>query len=588
MRRTLRLFTSLLVATALCAQKTAPPGTIADSDLALQLDNLVTKNASTFWGAVLVAIDGKPVFAKGYGFADRLKTPLGPQCLFDLGGASQQLLLLATLRLANEQKLRLEDSVRKFLPEWPTERSALSLQDLVRHCSGLPALVKWEGNSAQNPKAAIAMLARTPLAGRIGAEVLYSPTNANLLALVLETAGQQRFEKVLLERALRPAGMASAQLLGQRVDAKLATTRRVPGNERGDSLDKSEWNWSHRGARGVLASVLDVHALLSALVDGKLLPDELLVALWRPLVGDSYGVTALPGNGTTFVRVHGHTTGYRTRWVIDRTTRSWVVILSEDYGATDAVEAALAAATWQAVAAARTEAVTPSVPAPTPSDPAVPAAWAAGDIERFVGSFALPSGGGTFRIERAANGVRLVGSGLQASVRLSVGFWPPPNEARLRTAEDRGLSLLARVLADDATVDAAGFETPSVGAAARAELRAVVQASGAPTRIEYIGMTQQGHGESWFRCVWAKEERIVRAAWIHATKWVRCTWAQEPIPFAVDLEFRRPDVAVATLANGKRILVTMEGRGAQRQLVFEDASAGHDGLLDCPLLPSGG
>lgn len=577
----------LAMAASALAQKGLPAGTVVDGDLGLRLDNAVTKNAGTFWGAVLVAIDGKPVLAKGYGLADRTKTPLGPMCLFDLGGASQQLTVLAALRLVAEQKIQLDDAVGKWLADWPAERAAMTLRDLVRHRSALPAVMLWPANGVQNVKNATAAFARVPLAGRIGAEFLHSPANANLLALVLEVASTQRFEKLVAERVLRPAGMATATLLGQRADAKLVTSRRTPANERGEPADRAEWNWSQRGARGVLASVLDVHALLQALLGDSLLTAEQRAVLWQPLPGDSYGVTELPGNGGSYVRVHGHCTGYRARWLVDPSSRSWIVVLTEDYGATDAVEAALAAEVWQAVAERKNQAATAATtPAPAGGAAAAGAVWPAAEIERFVGTFTLPRGGGTFRIERDHASVRLVGMGLQASARLREGHWPPPGEDRLRRAEDRGLSLLTRVLADDAAVDQDGFETASVGAAARTELRNWVQANGAPSKVDYVGTTLEGHGETWFRLVGKNGETIVRAAWIGASKWVRCAVAAEPLPFAVGLVPVRADVAVGTLANGVRIVVTMEGRGELRNLVFEDESAGDEGLLDCPVVPS--
>ena len=574
----------LSAVTAAFAQKAPPAGTIVDGDLGLRLDNAVTRSAATFWGAVLVAIDGKPVLAKGYGLADRTKTPLGPACLFDLGGAAQQLTVLAALRFVAEQKAGLDDPVGRFLTDWPAERSALTWRDLLQHTSGLPAVMPWDGKAEQNARLATAAFAKVPLTGRIGAAVLPSPANANLLALVLEAAGAQRFERQLIDRALRPAGMTTASPLGQRADAKLVTARRTPTNERGEPADKGEWNWSHRGARGVLASVLDVHALLGALVGDRLLTAEQRALLWRPLAGGSYGVTELPGNGSSYVRVHGDCIGYRARWLVDPASRSWIVVLTEDYGATDAVEGALAAEAWQAVAAAKNA---PPTTAATPAgEPAAVAGWPADAQERFVGRFQLPRGGGTFRIEAGAtkDSLRLVGMGLQASARLLEGHWPPPGEDRLRAAEDRGLSLLARVLADEAAVDQTGFETASVGSAARAELRAWVQQHGKPGKVEYVGTTLQGHGETWFRLQGKAGETFVRAAWLGANKWVRCAIAAEALPFAIDLTYVRPDVAVGTLANGRRVVLTMEGVGAARNLLFEDESAGDEGLLDCPLL----
>ncbi len=77
MRRIAAILGWWLLAVAAPAQKPAA-GTIVEGEAGMRLDNAVTRTASTFWGAVLVAIAGKPVLAKGYGFADRVKTPIVP------------------------------------------------------------------------------------------------------------------------------------------------------------------------------------------------------------------------------------------------------------------------------------------------------------------------------------------------------------------------------------------------------------------------------------------------------------------------------------------------------------------------------
>ncbi len=580
MRRSVLLPCLLALAAAAPAQRRVPAGTVTDGELGTRLDDVVARSAPAFWGAVLVAIGGKVVLAKGYGLADRVRTPLGPHSLFDLGGASQHLTTLAALRLVAERELALDDPVGKHVPAWPVERSAMTVLDLMRHTSGLPADLRWNGGAAANARDAAATFARAPLAGRIGAGFRFAPANANLLALVLELAAQQKFERLLTERLLRPAGMATAQPLGHRADVKLVTSRRAPGNERGEPAARAAWHGSHRAARGVLASVLDVHALLAALTGGELLPDGLRAHAWQPLAGTDHGVTALPANGATIVRVHGSCTGYRARWVVDARSRSWVVVLTDDAGDTDAVEAALTGEAWRSIAVLGAAGDAPAV-GDAAAAPRSVAAWPTAAVERFAGTFALPRGGGTFRVERAGAGVRLVGLGLQASARLLEGRWPPPAEDRLRRAEDRGLLLLQRVLAGDASVDEDGCEAASVGAAARAELAAWIAANGAPTSVEYVGTTLGGHGESWFRVATTSAEAFVRAAWTAQATWMRCTIAAEPLPFVVDLAYVRADTATATLANGRQLVVTIEGRDDGRTLVYEDASPGDDGLLDC-------
>ncbi|MFY9344784.1 MAG: hypothetical protein WAT39_19990, partial [Planctomycetota bacterium] len=214
-------------------------------------------------------------------------------------------------------------------------------------------------------------------------------------------------------------------------------------------------------------------------------------------------------------------------------------------------------------------------------------AWSEQDAARFLGSFELPRGGGLFRIERCATGLQLAGIGLQASARLQAGRWPPPGEDRLRKAEDRGLSLLHKVLADDASVDGQGFESASVGTTARQELREWVAKNGKPARVDYAGTTTAGHGETWFRLQSAGAEAMVRAAWNARGEWLRCAIAAEPFPFVVPLVPVRADVAIGTLADGTEVVLTMEGAKDRRVLVFEDSTPGEAGLLDCPQAPPG-
>jgi CubicO group peptidase (beta-lactamase class C family) len=584
-----RLFLVASFTCCLVAQK-QPPGTILEGDKGLKLDSVIASKASGYWGAVLVAVEGKIVLAKGYGMADRFKLLNSPQTLFDLGGASQQLTLLCALRLCADKKLRLEDPVGKLVADWPADKSGITLDDLVRHVSGLPPEAAWQKGPVTNNRVALQTIAATALAQRTGRVVAYSPVNSNLLALVLEETTKSRLEKLLSDSVAKPFGMSTAVLCTARPDSKLVSSRRTPQNERGEPATSFELNWAHRGARGVLASVLDVHALLRGLLSGSLLSEELLQVLWRPLPGGpGYEVSELPGNGETLVRVAGETVGYRAVWIVNRRTKSWIVMLSEDWGSLQDLQQALLAEWNQLLPRAGAPAAANGTPAPgTAPAPGTPAAaptaegaFSAAEAERFAGTFVLPRGGGTFVIERHAGGLRLSGWGLQASVRVGQGYWPPPKEELFRHHEDRGLRLVEQLLADAATVDGEAFTAPSSGAAARDLLRAWKKENGAPSSIEFVGSAMLQAGESWYRLRTATKQLVLHMVWAHETKWRSCEVATEP-PFSVFLTSVRPDCAIAETAERRRLVLTIEGTAANRCLVFEDTSD-KGGLFECRL-----
>ncbi len=599
--RTSLLLTLLVTLAGTAGAQKGPGGTVVTGELGARVEQAVAKHCPNLWGVVLVAMNGEAVFAKGYGLADRLKVRMTPNCLFDLGTSSQQLTLLAVLRLAAAKKIALADTVREHLADWPADRAAMTVQHLIDHTSGLPGSVPWTGGSMDSVRNATAAIAKAPLASPIGAQAQYSTVNANLLALVLECATAQRFEKLLVDRVCRPFGMPTAQPLGTR-DSKNVTSRPAWAGDRPEPADRASYDWSTRGATGVLASALDVHGMLSATTNGKLLTEEQLAVLWRPFAaGDSYGVTAVPAANETIVRVHGTAHGYRARWLVNRTSRSWVVVLTDVESAIDALEMALAVELWKLpIAVPSPAAPTPpvanggSAPAPAPESAPVKEAWPAAEIERFVGTFALPRGGGSFTIERSAEGLRLVGAGLQASVRVTDGGWPPPAEERLRGLEDRGLRVLERLLGTDASVERDAFATAAAGATVRRELQAWVGKHGKP-KIEYVGTTfgdfagvtfQAGAAESWFALV-ANERALLKARWADDAHLLRCAFAPAPPPFVAALTPVRPDVALATTRSGCKLVLTIEGRGASRRLVFEDATPGSAGLLECDLVSGG-
>jgi len=521
---------------------------------------------------VLVADRGEVVFARGYGFADRRKNPNGPTCLFDLGGLSQQLTRLLALQLVDAGKLRLDDPVGKFCKDWPADKAAMRVGQLLEHRSGLPAEADWGGGRAAASRSAFAAIAATTLRSPPGQEVNYSALNNNLLALVCEEAGGMRFDKLLQERALRPFGMSRAGTVAGRFDNRLLTARRSAADETGEPATAFVWNWAHRGARGVLASVLDVHELLRRVTDGKTL-DATALARWLAPVdgGGRCSVATLDRGSSRLWRFVGDAAGYRARWIVAPDTRTWIVISSDDITALDDLEAGLvallAAEVGERAPAQRT----------APAAPATRSAVTSADRDRFVGAFELPGGGGVLRIERDGDGLRLCGVGLQASARLLHGNWPPPDEARLRKAEDRGLAILERALADDAGIDRQGFAGSDAGAAARALLRPF-----AGGKLSLVGTrTEHGKVVSWFAVVAADGEHLLRAPWHDDGRLAACEPAQAH-PFVLPLAVVRADVAAAAALSGQALTLTVEGQGRDRVLVFEDGTAGAGGLLDCP------
>src|ERR1700752_3041235 len=78
--------------------------------VAATVDSLVKLNE--FSGVVLLAKDGKPVFEKAYGLADReAKTPNTIETAFNIGSINKLFTQIAIRQLATEGKLNLDSTL---------------------------------------------------------------------------------------------------------------------------------------------------------------------------------------------------------------------------------------------------------------------------------------------------------------------------------------------------------------------------------------------------------------------------------------------------------------------------------------------
>ena len=98
------------------------------------------------------------------------------------------------LSLVFDRRLRLEDQVARWIPEWKgADRESVTVQDLLEHCSGLPAHRKYfesmSGRASFEPAIAI-----EPLTYQPRWQSIYSDPGFMLLGFLLENAGGSKLD----------------------------------------------------------------------------------------------------------------------------------------------------------------------------------------------------------------------------------------------------------------------------------------------------------------------------------------------------------------------------------------------------------
>ena len=171
-----------------------------------------------FSGAALIAKGGKVVFRKGYGYADvEKRIPFTPETRHAVASISKMFTAMAVMKLRDQGKLRLEDSVCRYVAECPEAWQPVTLRELLHHTSGIPDYEEALGLGSEKylafmtqPGASARILEnarKLPLDFKPGKKFHYSNTGYVVLSYVVEKAAGRPFADFLRETLLAPAGM---------------------------------------------------------------------------------------------------------------------------------------------------------------------------------------------------------------------------------------------------------------------------------------------------------------------------------------------------------------------------------------------
>ncbi|HEY7545742.1 MAG TPA: serine hydrolase domain-containing protein, partial [Blastocatellia bacterium] len=182
---------------------------IIKGDLGRRLDQHLNRLADFgFSGSVLVAKGRQIVFHKAYGLADRARNiPVSTATVFDIASITKQFTAAALLRLEMAGKLKTSDPINKFLPNVPDDKSAITLEHLLTHTSGMGGVLN--GTESVTRDQFIAGILRQPLASKPGTAYAYSNAGFTLLAALIELVSGQTYETFLSEQLFKPAGMTN-------------------------------------------------------------------------------------------------------------------------------------------------------------------------------------------------------------------------------------------------------------------------------------------------------------------------------------------------------------------------------------------
>jgi CubicO group peptidase (beta-lactamase class C family) len=265
-----------VVATLLAAAVSAGVASASSEGLGItqhqQIDAVFAQYADSARPGCAVGVmrNGQAIHAKGYGLADVERgVAITPTTVFDIGSTSKQFAATSVILLELDGKLSLSDDVRKYVPELPDYGKPITIDNLLRHTSGLRdytallSLAGLEVEGVTTDEQALAVIARQrQLNFPTGSRYEYSNSGFFLLSVIVERVSGKPLAEFARERIFQPLGMNTARFRDKHAEIianrALGYTADAEAPEGTVRFKNALSNWEQTGDGGLHLSIEDL------------------------------------------------------------------------------------------------------------------------------------------------------------------------------------------------------------------------------------------------------------------------------------------------------------------------------------------
>ncbi len=280
--------------------------------------------------SLAVIKNGNPFVNKGYGFANvEHNVPVTAETVIRLGSVSKQFFTTAILKLQEEGKLNIEDSVHKFFSDAPETWRPILVKHLMSHTSGL----KRESPAYDNHKMIsdleiIKAAYPLPLDYKTGEKYQYCNLAYYMLAQIITQISGMPWQDYIREKLFIPAGMKNSGM----TDFYLIIPNRASGYmHKNGMLVNADAMYAVRPSGGFLSTSTDMILWDKVLREkNTILKKENWELLWQAFIKTSdkpeskayygFGWVTDERNGHKVIEHGGANIGFRsyyTRFVND-------------------------------------------------------------------------------------------------------------------------------------------------------------------------------------------------------------------------------------------------------------------------------
>lgn len=234
---------------------------------------------SGFSGQVYLSVSGDTKLNSGYGLADRNSgRRVTNETVFDIGSLTKYYTLAAILKLSEQNKLSVDDTLGEILEHTPADKSRVTIRQIIDMEAGLPEYVPGVRSDfeAITKEEAISRILSAPLAFEPGNERRYSNAGYTLLAAIIENVSGLEYEEFLQTHIFATAvfkhGFYGKEYWEKEESAYGYDDLTVQGDN-----SPYHWpglSWALKGAGGIVTSTSGLVEWLKATYDGKILDEK--------------------------------------------------------------------------------------------------------------------------------------------------------------------------------------------------------------------------------------------------------------------------------------------------------------------------
>lgn len=300
-----------------------------------KINNILIKYR--FNGNIMVVKNGDIIFKKSRGYSNlKTKTPLNENSVFQLASVSKQFTAMAIMILFEQGKLKYDDPVVKYIPDFPYKK--ITIKHLLSHTSGIPNYfflinTYWPKNKSITYKDVLTLFKQHRPNPNFppGSRFLYSNTGYVFLGMLTEKISGLPFSSFLSKHIFDPLGMENTFVYDR--DIINSIPNRTYGYQVGKKYIKPIYDDitdELPGDKGIFSTIDDLYKWDKALYQHILVKETTINEAYQEATLNNnqtcnygYGWRIKDDNGLRIIYHNGWWHGYKTsitRFIEDRNT----------------------------------------------------------------------------------------------------------------------------------------------------------------------------------------------------------------------------------------------------------------------------